>query len=61
MAKSDLERLRAAYAKVALLVVHDPVYLPIFTRLETELASAECEGDAISRARAIAARQRAIA
>ena len=61
MAKSNLERLRAAYIMVAHLILHDPVYLPIFLRLEPEIAAAEIEGDVIYRARAIAARQKAIA
>ena len=38
----------------AALVVADPVYLPVFERFETT-------GDAISRARAIAARHKAAA
>ena len=61
MARSDLQRLTAAYAKVAALVVHDPVYVPIFERLEAELAALEVRGNTIERARAVAARQRAIA
>ena len=61
MAHSNIERLRAAYIKAATLTGHDPVYAPIFLRLETEIAAAEIEGDVISRARAIAARQKAIA
>ena len=42
----------------AALVVADLVYLPLFERVENELAAYEASGDAISRARAIAARQR---
>ena len=61
MALSELERLKQARAKVAKLVLLDPVYLPIFERLEAELLAAETQTDAISRARAIAARQKAIA
>ncbi len=61
MAQSNIERLRAAYTKVANLIIHDPVYVPIFLRLEAEIAVAEVEGDVISRARAVAARQKAIA
>ena len=60
MAKSYIERLRAAYSKVAGLVLHDPVYVPIFLRLEAEIAAAEIEGEVIGRARAVAARQKAI-
>ena len=61
MAHSNIERLRAAYIKVAKLIIHDPVYVPIFLRLEAEIAAAEVEGDVISRARAVAARQKVIA
>ena len=44
-----------------MLVVADPVYLPIFQRIEDELATYQTSQDAISRARAIAASQKAIA
>lgn len=55
-AKADLERLRRAHAKVARLVVADPVYAPIFIRLEAEIADAEAmlSGDILARARAVA-------
>lgn len=61
MAKQELHRLRAAHAKVAKLVVHDLVYLPIFKRLEAELAAAEAKehGDPIAYARAAIAAQNA--
>lgn len=49
----DLDRLKTALAKVAKLVVADPVYLPIFTRLEAEIAKAEAN-DPLARARALA-------
>ena len=45
----------------AALVITDPVYLPIFTRIEEELASWSSRDDAISRARAIAASYKAVA
>lgn len=53
---TDLERLRRACAKVAGLVVADPVYAPIFLRLEAEIADAEAmlSGDIMARARAVA-------
>jgi hypothetical protein len=60
MAESTLKRLRAAHASVATLVVEDLVFLPIFQRLEMELAAEEARagGDAIAYARAaIAARE----
>lgn len=56
----DLKSLQSAYAKVAVLVLHDPVYLPIFERIEREIAALEVKGDAISRARAVAARHKAV-
>jgi hypothetical protein len=61
MARSELQRLRAAHAKVAILVLHDLVYLPIFKRLEAELAGAEARehGDPIAYARAAIAAQNA--
>ncbi len=58
---TDLKSLQSAYRKVAALVLHDPVYLPIFERIEREIAAYEAEGDLISRARAVAARHKAVA
>lgn len=54
MAQSKLQRLRAAHATVAKLVVDDLVYLPIFERLEAEVSAAEAKekGDPIAYARA---------
>lgn len=56
-----LADIRDMHRKAAALVIADPVYLPIFERLERELMAYETRQDAISRARAIAASQRAIA
>lgn len=39
---------------MARLVIHDPVYIPIFKRVEAEIARATEEEDVISRARKIA-------
>lgn len=39
---------------MARLVIHDPVYIPIFKRVEAEIAKATEEEDVISRARKIA-------
>lgn len=50
-----LADLHQMHQKAALLVLADPVYLPIFQRIERELAARTQEQDAISRARAIAA------
>ncbi|WP_287012202.1 hypothetical protein [Actibacterium sp.] len=49
----NLDRLKAALAKVAKLVVSDPVYVPVFTRLEAEIAKLETN-DVLARARALA-------
>lgn len=53
-----LARLRAAYATMAVLVIHDDVYAPIFARLEAEIEAEEAKlnvGDPVSQARAIVA------
>lgn len=57
MDTNTLDRLRAALTKVAMLVLHDPVYTPIFRRLETDVANAEAllSDDVMARARALAA------
>jgi len=56
-----LKKLQSAYRKAAALVLHDPVYIPIFKRIEREIAILENQRDVISRARAIAADHRAVA
>ena len=60
--RRDLDRLRRAQATAAELTLADPVYAPIFARLDAELEAAEAAmaTDPITRARAVA-RQRAIA
>lgn len=50
-----LADLHQMHEKTALLVLADPVYLPIFQRIEHELAARTQQQDAISRARAVAA------
>lgn len=57
MDTNTLDRLRAALTKVAKLVLQDPVYTPIFRRLETDVANAEAllSDDVMARARALAA------
>lgn len=57
----DLEKLKAAYSKAAALVIEDPVYLPVFERIEREITLFEKQEDAIQRARAIAERYKAVA
>lgn len=54
-----LARLKAARAKMALIVKRNPVYAPIFDRLDKEVAARETS-DPILRARAIVAAQSAI-
>lgn len=53
--------LKTMHRMAAAMVIVDPVYLPIFERIEHELAAFEAQGDAISRARAIAACYKAAA
>lgn len=50
----NLIRLKNAYRKVAELLQADPVYVPIFIRLEQEIAALEDTNNALARARAIA-------
>lgn len=57
----DLEKLKAAYSKTAALVIEDPVYLPVFERIEREISFFEKRDDAIQRAKAIAERYKAVA
>lgn len=49
---ADVERIRAALATVATLALENPVYLPIFERLERELEAAS--NDPLFRVRAVA-------
>jgi len=58
MSKPDLKSLQSAHRKMAMLVLHDPVYVPIFERIEKEIALLDYQDDAISRARAVAGRQK---
>ena len=44
-------RIVKALGTVALLVVEDPVYIPVFERLEQELADIRSQNDTIQRAR----------
>lgn len=59
--QSELDRLRSALGAVAELVTQNPVYAPIFLRLEEEIAIEEArqQNDVLARARAIA-RQKAM-
>jgi len=50
---SKLERLQAALETVAALIAKDPVYIPIFERLEREIALEQRHTDALARARAV--------
>lgn len=51
----SLHRLKAARAKVARMVVADPIYAPIFERVEAEIAQLEAisANDVVARARAV--------
>lgn len=52
--KVTLDELQKMHRMAATLVINDPAYLPIFERIEQELAILHNKDDAISRARAIA-------
>lgn len=54
-----LDRLRSAHAIVAGLTVENPVYAPIFERLDRELRKAETEDAVLVRARAVVAAHKA--
>ena len=56
-----LKDLQDMHRKAAALVIADPLYIPIFERIEREIAAHATQQDAISRARAIAAGQKASA
>lgn len=58
--KANLKNLQMAHQKVAALLLHDEAYLPIFLRLERELADLKQKDDALSRARAAVERYRAV-
>ena len=57
----ELKSLQSAHRKLAVLVCHDPAYLPIFERIEKEIAILNASGDVISRARAVAALHKQVA
>ncbi len=57
----DMPTLHWMHKLAADLVLADPVYVPIFERIEREIAALKGQGDAISRARAIAASHKAVA
>lgn len=56
----DLTSLQSAYLKLATLVLHDEVYLPVFERIECEIAVLQQKDDVIARARAVAALHKAV-
>lgn len=55
-----LAELEEAYEILAILTAEEPVYLPIFARLEAELVIARAQNP-IEKARAMLAAQKAIA
>jgi hypothetical protein len=57
--KKQLQRLYAARAKVAWLVIQDVVYAPIFKALEQDIAELEVANDPVERARLIVRSQKA--
>lgn len=49
------ERIRKALEKVATFATDDPAFLPVFERLERELAAMLAQNNALDRAKAIMA------
>ena len=56
-----LAELEHAHETLAMLAAEDRVYLPIFARWEAELIVARAADDAVAKARAMLAAQRAVA
>ena len=56
-----LAELEHAHQTLAMLTAEDPVYLPIFARLEAALIIARTADDPVAKARAMLAAQRAVA
>lgn len=56
-----LEDIQKMHVMIAALVSKDPVYLPLFLRIEQELVLFDTQTSAIERARAVAALHRAAA
>ncbi|WP_174801974.1 hypothetical protein [Martelella limonii] len=50
---SERERLQTAIETIAALMIDDPVYLPIFERLEREIELERNRADTMARARAV--------
>ena len=50
-AKALEARLKVALGTMAQLVIEDPTFIPVFERLEQELANIQTQNDAIERAR----------
>ena len=57
----ELDRLQSAYRKTAALVVMDAMYLPVFERLEKEIAEFKRKDDALKRAQTILANYKEVA
>lgn len=57
---TDLDRLKAAYAKVAVMVTHDRAYVPIFQRIEREIIALKDEEDVVRRAQMAAQDYKAV-
>jgi hypothetical protein len=57
------ERIRRAHTMAAKLVLRDPIFMPIFERLETEVRALDAQrsDDPISRARAALSVHKAMA
>lgn len=57
----DLKSLQAARLKVAAIVIQDADYLPIFERINHEIATFEKQENLIQRAKAVAAHYKIVA
>ena len=56
----SVDRLARLHAALAELACVDPVYLPIFARIDAELELARMAADPVAKARALAAALRAV-
>lgn len=61
MSNVTLSELQNMHRMAAAMVIADPVYLPLFERVEEELQRHNATNDSIARAHATSARYKAIA
>ncbi len=58
--KPSLTSLQVAYKKLAALVLADPVYIPVFKRIQLEIEVLESNENMIERAKAVCALHKAV-